>query len=115
MPAVKYPLLKLLLLLTLACALLGGCDYPEAGFYEITAVDKGKPIGSFPFLIEELTDDTDLTIGFNVLRRRLISVLIDASKIKIGRKRFKTNDGSNPIRREKTSVMGRPASTSPVT
>jgi hypothetical protein len=70
MPAVKYPLLKLLLLLTLACALLPGCDYPEAGFYEITAVDKGKPIGSFPFLIEELTDDTDLTIGFNVLLPR---------------------------------------------
>ena len=25
------------------------------------------------------------------------------------------NDGSNPIRREKTSVIGRPASTNPVT
>jgi hypothetical protein len=68
MRAMKLPLTILLSLL--AASLLAGCDYPEAGFYEIAVVDKGKTIGSFPFMIEELTDDTDLTIGFNIMLPR---------------------------------------------
>jgi hypothetical protein len=60
-------ILMLMLLLGL-CALASGCDYPEAGFYELAALDgDGKTIKSFPFMIEELTDDTDLTIGFNIM------------------------------------------------
>jgi len=70
MRAMKTPLLILLLAVLAACAGLSGCDYPEAGFYEIAAVDNGKTLGSFPFMIEELTDDTDLTTGFNILLPR---------------------------------------------
>jgi hypothetical protein len=65
--------MRYLSVLVLACAaLLGlaGCDYPEAGFFELVAVDGGKQVGSFPFMVEELTDDTDLTIGFNILLPR---------------------------------------------
>ncbi len=54
-------------------------------------------------------------IGLKVLRRRLISVLIAASKIRIGRKRLSTSDGSRPRRWDSKSVMGSPASTKPVT
>ncbi|MDQ3023150.1 MAG: hypothetical protein M3R04_02000, partial [bacterium] len=62
--------MKHTLILLLALSILAGCDYPEAGFYEITVADKGKQIAGFPFMIEELTDDTDLTIGFNLLLPR---------------------------------------------
>ena len=54
-------------------------------------------------------------IGLNVLRRRLISVLMPASKIKIGRKRFKTREGSSPVRRGSKPVTANPANTKPVT
>jgi hypothetical protein len=45
-------------------------------------------------------------IGLKVLRRRLISVLIAASKIRMGRKRFNTKDGSKPIHYEGTLNIG---------
>jgi hypothetical protein len=80
MPAMKLPLLILLCTLLGACALLGGCDYPEAGFYEISAVDGAKTIASFPFMIEELTDDTDLTVGFNILLPRSGELVIVGMK-----------------------------------
>jgi hypothetical protein len=67
MTAVKITAAMLVLC---AAALLAGCDYPEAGFFEIAVADQGKQIGSFTFMVEELTDDTDLTIGFNVLLPR---------------------------------------------
>src|SRR5687768_544814 len=68
MPAV----INRLLLLALAATLLAltGCDYPEAGFYEIAVGDGRKELATFPFMIEELTDDTDLTIGFNIVLPR---------------------------------------------
>ena len=69
MRAMKKPLILLCALLA-ACALLAGCDYPEAGFYQIDAMDGSKTLASFPFMIEELTDDTDLTVGFNILLPR---------------------------------------------
>jgi hypothetical protein len=78
MRAMKFPLTFLFALL--AACMLAGCDYPEAGFYEITAVDKGKTVGAFPFMIEELTDDTDLTIGFNIMlprRGELVAVKME--------------------------------------
>ena len=66
---------------------------------------------------EENTDPgpASRAIGLNVLRKRLRSVLIAASKIRIGRRRFKTREGSKPIRRDNTSVIGKPANTKPVT
>jgi len=46
----------------------GSCDYPEQGFYELSAVDGyGLPVASWPLMIEELTDDTHMTVGFNLL------------------------------------------------
>ena len=53
--------------------------------------------------------------GLNVLRRRRMSVLIAASKMRIGRNRFKTRAGSKPMRRDNSSVIGKPANTKPVT
>ena len=48
--------------------LAGSCDYPEQGFYELSAVDGyGLPIASWPLMVEELTDDTHMTYGFNLL------------------------------------------------
>jgi hypothetical protein len=54
-------------------------------------------------------------IGFTVLRKRLISLLIAASNPKIGINRFKIKDGSRPIRRGNSSVIAKPANTKPVT
>ena len=47
---------------------LASCDYPEQGFFELIAIDKGGRIVSRqPFMVEELVDDTDMTVGFNLL------------------------------------------------
>jgi hypothetical protein len=44
------------------------CDYPEQGFYELSAVDGyGLPVASWPLMVEELTDDTHMTVAFNLL------------------------------------------------
>lgn len=49
-------------------ALLASCDYPEQGYYELSAIDGyGLPIAGWPLMIEELTDDTHMTYGFNLL------------------------------------------------
>lgn len=54
-------------LLLLACS----CDYPEEGFYKLTAVDaSGRQLASFPFSVEELVDDTEMTTGYQVLLPR---------------------------------------------
>jgi len=48
--------------------LLSTCDYPEQGFYELSAVDGyGLPVASWPLMVEELTDDTHMTVAFNLL------------------------------------------------
>lgn len=48
--------------------LAASCDYPEQGFYELSAVDGyGLPIASWALMVEELTDDTHMTVGFNLL------------------------------------------------
>jgi len=48
--------------------LSGSCDYPEQGYYELTALDGfGLPVVSWPLMVEELVDDTDMTYAFNVL------------------------------------------------
>lgn len=48
--------------------LLSACDYPEQGFYELVALDDYlSPVASWPLMVEELTDDTHMTYGFNVL------------------------------------------------
>lgn len=67
-----------------ALALLpSGCGYPEAGFYELvlyapeadasasTDGSAGPAVQArLPFMVEELTDDTDLTTGFVLLLPR---------------------------------------------
>jgi hypothetical protein len=68
-PAVKNCLALRVLLLTLLAGLvllvLGGCDYPEQGYYSLTGYDAGgKAVVHHPFQIEELVDDTGLTYGF---------------------------------------------------
>ncbi|MCC7479491.1 hypothetical protein IT575_13685 [bacterium] len=63
LPAALVPLALLGLLM-----LLGGCDYPEQGFYELVGVnDRGDAVIAHPFMVEEIVDDTELTIGFRVL------------------------------------------------
>ncbi|MBN2081605.1 hypothetical protein JW859_05275 [bacterium] len=48
--------------------LSGSCDYPEQGCYELAALDGfGLPVASWPLMVEELVDDTDMTYAFNVL------------------------------------------------
>ena len=48
-----------------ALLLAVSCDYPEAGFYTLAAVDAyGKTLASYPFSVEELVDDTEMTTGF---------------------------------------------------
>lgn len=54
-------------------------------------------------------------IGLRVLRKRLISVLMVASKIRMGKNIFKIKAESKPMRRGKSSVTAKPASTQPVT
>ncbi len=52
----------------LLAALLCGCDYPEQGFYELVGVNaQGDAVIAHPFMVEEIVDDTELTIGFRVL------------------------------------------------
>lgn len=80
-PLPAYGLAALLLLLAPG---LSGCGYPEAGFYELLLyAPEGQDTSSsadesagpalearIPFMVEELTDDTDLTIGFVLLLPR---------------------------------------------
>jgi len=89
----RLPRLVLGLLALCAAGLASGCDYPEEGFYELVLrpaqqaerahgllEDDGKL--HLPFMVEELTDDTDLTIGFNLLLPRkgaLVLVPLDNS------------------------------------
>jgi hypothetical protein len=57
--------------LTLLLGLLllaGSCAYPEAGCYELVALDAyGLSLVSRPFMVEELTDDSQMTVGFVLL------------------------------------------------
>src|SRR5438105_4453710 len=51
--------------LALVGVLAASCDYPEQGFFLLTALDaNGQPVSKHLFEIHELTDDTDLTTGF---------------------------------------------------
>jgi len=57
-----------------AAAILGagllaaGCDYPEAGFYALAGLDaEAHQVVAFPFMVEEITDDTAMTIGYRLL------------------------------------------------
>ena len=54
----------------LACASilwLTACDYPEQGFFALVGVDgEGERAAYLPFMVDELTDDSHMTIGFTV-------------------------------------------------
>jgi len=55
-------------LLLAACCLLAACDYPELGYYELAGISAdGATVAAFPFEVEEITDDSGITIGFKVL------------------------------------------------
>jgi hypothetical protein len=58
----------------LACCLLASafmlssCDYFEQGYYELAGSSAdGATVQSFPFAVEEITDDSGITVGFRVL------------------------------------------------
>jgi hypothetical protein len=56
-----------ILSLVLAGILLASCDYPEQGFFRISAIDgNGTSVASHIFEVVELVDDTDLTYGFEI-------------------------------------------------
>lgn len=67
----RLRLASLLAALLLACALalgLSSCDYPEQGYYELTGIDsQGRALVAHPFMVEEIVDDTQLTVGFRIL------------------------------------------------
>jgi hypothetical protein len=49
----------------LLAVLLAGCNYPEQGYYELVALDEyGNELLAWPFAIEELVDDSEMTYGF---------------------------------------------------
>jgi hypothetical protein len=55
------------LLACLAALILGSCDYPEQGFYALVGMDgEGERVAYLPFMVDELTDDSHMTIGFTV-------------------------------------------------
>ncbi len=49
----------------LAVAIISGCDYPQAGYYALVGLNHtGEQATFHPFLVEEITDDSDMTTGF---------------------------------------------------
>ncbi|MCH7472447.1 hypothetical protein IIA79_05790 [bacterium] len=65
----------------LAVLLLAACDYPEMGYYRLVGYNaEGDAVASHPFMVEEITDDTFMTVGFTVLlphERGLIEVPLE--------------------------------------
>jgi hypothetical protein len=48
--------------------LASACDYPETGFYALAGLDEeAQQVVAFPFMVEEITDDTQMTIGYRLL------------------------------------------------
>ena len=66
-PGNLCPALGSLALVLLLC----GCEYPQAGYYALVGVNHtGERVASWPFMIEELTDDSTMTTGFMLLLPR---------------------------------------------
>ncbi len=55
------------LLACIAALGLAACDYPEQGFFALVGTDSvGERVAYLPFMVDELTDDSHMTIGFTV-------------------------------------------------
>lgn len=51
-----------------AAFILPGCDYPDKGYYALIGLNHtGEQVVSFPFMVEEITDDSTMTTGFMLL------------------------------------------------
>lgn len=63
--------MRIIIASLLACLVVLGvssCVYPEQGFYALVGVNGvGERVAYLPFMVDELTDDTHMTIGFTVL------------------------------------------------
>jgi len=71
MRMLSYRIWLVVLLAALAFALLSSCDYPEQGAYALIARNAmDEEAWREPFLVEELTDDSHMTVGFTLLLPR---------------------------------------------